>query len=586
MHVKWLVQQKRRGLRNFTFSHAASLSVVLVLALTTTLWFVDVGNRRQALAARSNSLLLELRDFTVSSVQQRLQVVSDLRDIWVEADHPEELYDESAFYDLVAPAFQREGGYKAINWVDVNKTIRWVYPLETNLGALDASIEYYANGEYNEALNRSIHEGVNTTSPLIPFVQGGYGFVAYFPAVYGGNVTGVFNAVFSLEVLFEHMFTNTWLRHPMADYSLVVLDGTKAVFAYGENFSSWCDSFVYEGEVVLEGSKFQLCLRPDAKLRSAASFSGNFYLPVLGVALAVVVGLLVRDLKARLEIIERTTEEKRRFELMLKTKQRLEMLGAMVGSFVHDFNNLLTGIVGNAELLNLQLDDLRALLEGRAATPTELLEKIRSNSAEIYDLLGKSADMVRNLSHFTRTERLELKPLLVDEVVKAAIRTFETIVNQRVEVAYEFKLEEGDMMVGNAGHLQRAIVNLLINAWEARKDDHPRVGVVVEPTELDGGERRECVERVAASAGVQFEGEFQIVVEDDGVGIAPEILDKVFDPFFSTKKGRMSGMGMGLTTVFTSVNAMCGHIQLSSHVGVGTKFFLVFPLVKRVVQQP
>jgi two-component system, cell cycle sensor histidine kinase and response regulator CckA len=239
-----------------------------------------------------------------------------------------------------------------------------------------------------------------------------------------------------------------------------------------------------------------------------------------------------------------------RLEEQLRQSQRLEAVGRLAGGVAHDFNNLLTAILGNASLL------MRMLPEAEAE---------RDLAATIERAAWRAAELTRQLLGFSRQALLWLEAVegdtLLDQVAEAARRKLPASVRLVVERGEGLWPVQAD-----AGHLGQVLTQLCLNAIDAMPDG----GTL---TLSAGNEQVPDPPPYAEARPGPF---LRLSVADSGVGIAPELVDKVFDPFFTTKPTG-KGSGLGLAMVHGVVKQHQGWVRCASQVGCGTRFDLHLP---------
>lgn len=257
-------------------------------------------------------------------------------------------------------------------------------------------------------------------------------------------------------------------------------------------------------------------------------------------------------------ILEITTDirERKKVEEQSRQSQRLESLGVLAGGIAHDFNNLLVGILGNA---SLALDVL-----GDQAPAKQMLEEVVAASE-------RAAGLTRQLLAYAGKEQLATRPLNLSILVRELAGLLRASVPKHVHLSLD--LPDGLPHVdGDATQLQQVIMNLIINAAEAIPDAKP--GAVTARVEY-----RKPTAAEQASAIVPLDsGEapcIMLTITDTGIGIAPEIRSRIFDPFYSTK---FLGRGLGLSAVLGIVKAHGGWLSVQSTAGSGTTFSVLFPI--------
>jgi two-component system cell cycle sensor histidine kinase/response regulator CckA len=245
------------------------------------------------------------------------------------------------------------------------------------------------------------------------------------------------------------------------------------------------------------------------------------------------------------------TEEKA-LEHKFAQSQKMEVVGKLAGGVAHDFNNVMTAIIGFSDLL---------LGTHRPGDPGyQHLKNIKSSAV-------RAADLVRNLLAFSRQQQLQPQVLNPQEVVTDISAMLNRTLGEKVDLDIR---SERDLWFVKAdkNELERVIVNLAVNA----RDAMPEGGRLSVRT-------RNVTERESARLkdnGLVV-GEYVLIeVEDTGVGMPAEVLDKVFEPFFTTK-GIGRGTGLGLSTVYGIVKQTGGFIYPSSTPGKGTTFRVYLP---------
>ncbi len=263
----------------------------------------------------------------------------------------------------------------------------------------------------------------------------------------------------------------------------------------------------------------------------------------------------VRDRFGKIEqlivqIVDLTTRH--RAEEHLRKAQKMEAIGQLTGGIAHDFNNLLTVIIGNLQLVE-------KALEGN--------DKASKRARDAIDAATKGSDLTRQLLAFARRQ-----PLAPQEVeVNDLIENMGSLLGRSIGGSVELKV---DLMDGNPvikadpTQLESSILNLAINARDAM-DKNGRLTIETSPAYLDQAYASEHEEVVPGHY-------ILIAVSDTGSGIPAHIIEKIFQPFFTTKEvGK--GTGLGLSMVFGFIKQSGGHVRVYSEEGHGTSFKLYLP---------
>jgi signal transduction histidine kinase len=232
---------------------------------------------------------------------------------------------------------------------------------------------------------------------------------------------------------------------------------------------------------------------------------------------------------------------------------RMEALGSLTAGIAHDFNNLLTVLVGNLSLVAEELRDR-----------PKAFEKLKSAR----DASKRGADLIRQLLAFARREQLENAVIDPCKVVTDIEPLLRRALGSKVTLRVELQPDAGKIRASTA-QLESVIVNLAINA---------RDSIAAKGTVSVSVGRAHLASTDAGARGLVKGGEYVLVrVADDGGGIPADAIDRVFEPFFSTKRDR-GGTGLGLSMVRWFAEQAGGVVELESVVGRGTTVTLVLPL--------
>ena len=258
-------------------------------------------------------------------------------------------------------------------------------------------------------------------------------------------------------------------------------------------------------------------------------------------------------------LIGRDVSQQRAVEEQLRQSQKLEALGQLTGGIAHDFNNLLTVVRANTEVLRDQLAEMDA---------RQLLNEIETATE-------RGRDLIRRLMVFSRQDELRIRPIKPGEELRGYARTLQRLLPAIVQVVWR---EGTDLPSINAdtGALEQILLNLATNARDAMPNGG-RLEVSVDNVTLSPAE--------LASHGWDNARAVAIRVTDTGTGIPPEAIKRIFEPFYTTKESG-KGTGLGLPMVCGLVEQLGGAISVSSRVGEGTTFQLLFAACDTGVAAP
>jgi signal transduction histidine kinase/ActR/RegA family two-component response regulator len=255
----------------------------------------------------------------------------------------------------------------------------------------------------------------------------------------------------------------------------------------------------------------------------------------------------------------RDTSERNQLEAQLRHRQRLDSLGQLAGGVAHDFNNMLTAIMGSAELLTMRLG---------------FGHPLSATSERIISTCKRAADLVRKLLTFSRRSVQAKTPIDLHGLIRDTVPLLERSFDRRITVRCEL-LAAHAVVLGDASELQNALLNLAFNARDAMPDGGAFT-IRSSSTTLDA---KECA---ALGPGFKPGTYLDMRLRDTGCGMKPEVAVRIFEPFFTTKPvGK--GTGLGLSAVYGTVNDHRGSISVDSAPGAGTEFRLLLPLADPAV---
>ena len=248
--------------------------------------------------------------------------------------------------------------------------------------------------------------------------------------------------------------------------------------------------------------------------------------------------------------------ERKNWETRLMQAQKMESIGNLAGGIAHDFNNILFPIVGLAEIL---ADDL----------PHGSPEKQYAN--EILKAGLRGSGLVKQILAFSRQNKHEMAPVRVQYVMKEVLQLSRASIPTNIEIEQSLQPDCG-LILGDSTQVHQIGMNLVTNAYHAVQDNGGKIAVEVREVHLRPGSGD-------LSPGGLPSGEYAMLsVSDNGVGIPEEHLDKIFDPYFTTKdKGK--GTGLGLSAVYGIVKEHKGDIRVFSKPGEGATFQVYLPLM-------
>ena len=265
----------------------------------------------------------------------------------------------------------------------------------------------------------------------------------------------------------------------------------------------------------------------------------------------------LRQLNESLERrVEERTRELRRAEEALFHAQKMEAIGRLTGGIAHDFNNLLAGISGSLELLEKRLS------QGRLRDTHRYISAAQGAAR-------RAATLTQRLLAFSRRQTLDPRPTDVNRLVTGMEDLIRRSVGPDIEVVV---VDAVGPWIANVDHsqLENSLLNLCINARDAMAPNGGRLIIETATKWLD--------ERAARESDLSPGQYILLAVSDTGVGMPPEVIPRVFDPFYTTKP-LGEGTGLGLSMVYGFVRQSGGQVRIQSELGKGTTVCLYLPQI-------
>lgn len=262
----------------------------------------------------------------------------------------------------------------------------------------------------------------------------------------------------------------------------------------------------------------------------------------------------------RLQIATEITQLKKMEEDLLQAR-KMEAVGHLAGGVAHEFNNVLAIIIGNVELMLTDVDKNSPL---------------HNNVREILSASLRARDVVKQLLNFSRKSGSEKKPADLRVLVKEALKLLKASIPSNIEVRENISQKVDAVMVDST-QIHQLLINLCNNAAQAMGSEGGLLTIDLENSVIDENQAMEYLD-------MQPGNYVRISVGDTGIGIPREMIDKIFDPYFTTKEvGK--GTGMGLAVVHGIVKDHHGAIHVESTCGIGTIFHVYFPSTSEIVYQ-
>ncbi len=255
-----------------------------------------------------------------------------------------------------------------------------------------------------------------------------------------------------------------------------------------------------------------------------------------------------RDITKR----NRMEKEKKKLEARLQQAQKMEAIGTLAGGIAHDFNNILVPILGYSEmLLNDAPDD----------------SDLKRGLSEIFNGAKRAKDLVKQILTFSRQREYDLKPIKVHLVVKEALKLIRSSIPVTIDIMQNIK--DCELVMGDYTQIHQVVMNLFTNAYHAMEEKGGKLKVTLKEVDL----------RVDDLKGMSPGTYVCLTVSDTGIGMDQRIIDRIFDPYFTTKK-EDKGTGLGLAVVHGIIKSHGGHISVYSEPDKESVFHVYLPVIK------
>ncbi|GBC60615.1 hypothetical protein DENIS_1572 [Desulfonema ishimotonii] len=251
--------------------------------------------------------------------------------------------------------------------------------------------------------------------------------------------------------------------------------------------------------------------------------------------------------------IQRDITHEVALEAELRQAHKMEAIGTLAGGIAHDFNNILFPIMGYTEMT---LEDV---------PPDSLAHR---NLKEVFTGVQRAKELVQQILAFSRMEETRKQPIRLQTIIREALKLLRASLPSTIEIVRQISPECRPVM-GDSIQIHQVIINLCTNAFQAMKDTGGRLYISLSEKQACAGDG---ISPAPGSASY-----LELVIRDTGHGIEKAILERIFDPYFTTK-GPGEGTGMGLAVVHGIISDHAGDISVTSAAGKGTVFTVRLPV--------
>jgi signal transduction histidine kinase/ActR/RegA family two-component response regulator len=266
---------------------------------------------------------------------------------------------------------------------------------------------------------------------------------------------------------------------------------------------------------------------------------------------------MLRHQKTNLERqVEERTQALAESERQMQQVLKLQAIGTLAGGIAHDFNNILFPIIGYTEL---------SMDEVPQESPTY------RNLEEILKAANRARELVQQILTFSRQNGRERKPIRVQVIIKEALRLLRASIPKTIDIVTDVE-ERCNAILGDPTQMHQIIMNLCTNAYQAMQETGGRLEVRLTETHVG---YEETVKRI----GIKMGPHVHLTVRDEGVGMEPTVLERIFEPYYTTKEPG-KGTGLGLSVIHGIVKNHGGFITVESTPGQGSAFHVYLPTLE------
>jgi PAS domain S-box-containing protein len=256
------------------------------------------------------------------------------------------------------------------------------------------------------------------------------------------------------------------------------------------------------------------------------------------------------------EALQREMDERRKAEEQLRQSQKMEAIGTLAGGIAHDFNNILAAILGFTEMAVEDVPD-RPLVE--------------KNLRNVLKSAMRARELVKQILAFSRKTTYERSPLSLSSVIKETVHLLRASIPATVEISLSISATS-DMVLAAPIEAQQILMNLATNASLAMQEKGGTMEISLADIDFEP-------DSPVLGPDVAPGEYVQLMVKDTGIGMTPDVMKRVFEPFFTTREvGK--GTGMGLAVVYGIAKDLQGTITVESELGVGSTFRVLLPKLK------
>ena len=526
------------------------------LVAVIALWQLLLGHRNVEIQAASAQQASFIQTKTESELKARIVSLERLAARWTtRARSTQAMESDAALVMSGYPA------YRSIVWVDPSLHLLWAISgprLPSSETADPAAIS-----ALRAALQKNPNPTGTTLVPNVALSPDARGFLVCVPVhskILSGFLVGVFE---------DTGLLSSTLRGVAQDYWVTVYDGSANIYDRGLATPPATERYVEQATIGFRSLSWRAVVWPKAGAASYARSPLPMLVSIGGILMSLTLafavymaesaGLHVKELAKANRELEKQIAGREQAEEALRHAQKMEAIGRLAGGVAHDFNNLLMVIRGQAAL---------------SQNSPGLSSGVRRELAEIVTAADRASSLTKKLLALGRRQVLQPRVLDLNDLVHHLSEILPPVLGEDITVRMDLDPRLGHVRA-DAAQFEQVIMNLVFNA----RDAMPRGGrLTIQTSNVELG-----ADSSAPRPGLSPGPYVILAVRDTGHGMDEQTRSHLFEPFFTTK-GTGKGTGLGLATVYGTVDQSGGFVSVSSQIGEGTVFEIYLPRVDEPVE--
>jgi signal transduction histidine kinase/ActR/RegA family two-component response regulator len=536
------------------------LLLPFIVGLTTVvaaliLWQRMLTNQSVQIRSATQEQLLFVKDKLEGALKVRILDLDRLAGSWNAHDQQSDVDMESEAAPLL------DGTFQTIEWVDPTFHVRWVAPQGANEPGLGPDLG--ADAHQRVALQTAGDSGRTEIMPVTSQTRG-RGLLVCVPLFKDQKLRGFLTGV----IRYQDLFSST-LQEVERNYWVAIYDGDEEIYSRAGSSSRRAQAWGQQTDIRVRQMTWRVRVWPNPQTLAHVQSPLPSVTFLAGILIAALLGFAVylgetaqfhsQEVVATNKALLKEIAGREQAEEALRQAQKMEAVGRLAGGVAHDFNNLLMVIRGHA-----------ALSLNHFGPKDPIREELR----EILEAADRASSLTRQLLALGRKQVLQPKVLDLNSLATQAAELLSPALGPNMDLHLDLDSNLGRAKA-DAAQVEQAIMNLAFNARDAMPDGGT-LTIRTANTELDESWTRRYPE-IRPGPHVILE------VRDNGCGMDEETQSHLFEPFFSTKE-RSKGTGLGLATVYGTVNQSGGCIAVSSKTGEGTTIRIYLPSVEEPIE--